>query len=306
MWLRRFTNYILQHRLQALVLTFMVTIIPVVGIVGILIAALVTLVKGVVEGAIFTLAASFPYFIGLYKGQTGLPGSQFMLWGAGVAVVCNILTWVFAVLLKKGMSWSKLLQVAALLGVLVISVIHLAYPNVADWWGEQLLSSLKQANTILNTTTTPTNMDAQIETINVSKSYASGALTGIILLNALIQLMVARWWQAFMFQPGTLRLELHQIRLSPLAGLLFVISIIFAYLGNSVVWDIMPIIYLLFAGAGLSVIHYAFGMMGPMAWFWLALLYTTVLLSMPMSLFLLALIALIDIWVNLRRRFKKI
>ena len=29
-------------------------------------------------------------------------------------------------------------QIAALVGVLVISVIHLAYPQVADWWGVQL------------------------------------------------------------------------------------------------------------------------------------------------------------------------
>ena len=55
------------------------------------------------------------------------------------------------------------------------------------------------------------------------------------------------------YNPGSLRKELHRIRLSQLAGLLFLISMVFSYLGNSVVLDIMPVLYMLFCAAGLSL-----------------------------------------------------
>jgi hypothetical protein len=44
--------------------------------------------------------------------------------------------------------------------------------------------------------------------------------------------------------------------LSTLAGILFLASLVLAYLGNKVVLDVMPIVYGLFAAAGLSLIHY--------------------------------------------------
>ena len=85
------------------------------------------------------------------------------------------------------------------------------------------------------------------------------------------------------------------------------LSLVFSYLGNSVVLDIMPIIYLLFAGAGLSVIHYFFGLMvSPTRWFWIAVLYVTLIIAMPTSIVFVAMVALFDIWLDLRRKLRKI
>ena len=66
MSLHRLTAYLLKHRWQALALTFVCTFIPVLGTLSILLAALVTLRKGVIEGAAFTLAAVLPYCISAY------------------------------------------------------------------------------------------------------------------------------------------------------------------------------------------------------------------------------------------------
>src|SRR5215208_4009916 len=110
MWLQRFTHYLLRNRFQALALTFAIAFIPVIGTISIFIAALMTLVKGIWEGALFTLMATLPYLIGFYFSdhQTSL----FLLsWTAiSVAVLSNILTWVFAVLIYRKTSWSVLLQ----------------------------------------------------------------------------------------------------------------------------------------------------------------------------------------------------
>jgi hypothetical protein len=309
MWLLKLTEYLFKHRAQAIALTFLVTFIPVIGIIGILIAALVTLRKGVAEGAIFTFAATLPYAISFYV--TGGHGAvvPLVVWAAvGVAVFSNLLTWVFAIMLLRGTTWSVILQLSALIGVLVISVIHLAYPDVASWWGVQLQAYYEQASSMTGFLKPPgDSLDMQLEAINVTKQYATGMMVAAVLFNALLQLIAARWWQSIVYMPGTLRKELHGIRLSQLAGGLFLLSLVFAYLGNGVVLDIMPVLYMLFGAAGLSLIHYLFGLMtSSTRWFWLCVLYVTIIFSLPMSMVFVAMFALLDIWLDVRKRVSKV
>lgn len=312
MRLQNWTNYWLNHRILALVFTFIVTFIPLVGVIGILFAALVTLKKGIVEGAIFTLAATLPYcFIRLM-----MPGSDalspMLIWVAiGVGAGSNVLTWMFTVMMRRKADWSTILQTAALFGVLVVSVTHLAFPEVANWWFEQLQSVNDQAQVVTATLKSKTEIEgaheAQLQVINSAKLIATGTVIGVTLLLGVWQLILACWWNAVAYAPGSLRKGLHQIKLSPLAGVLFLISLMFSYLGNSVVLDIMPILYLLFCGAGLSLLHYFFGMMKtPVVWFWLLLMYATLALAVPVSIVAVSTVALLDIWLDLRKRFKRV
>ena len=309
---KRFTHYLLEHRPQAVLLTFLFTFIPVAGVLGILYAALVTLRKGVAEGAVMTTAATLPYVVTFLLASHDSNALPIVLWTTvGVAVTSNLLTWIFAVMLYRQMAWSGILQVAALIGVLAISIIHLADPNIADWWSAQLTSYYTQAATVvsdvLQQNGAPVPSEAQLDTIKITKFYATGMSAAIVLLNAILQLMVARWWQSVLFMPGILRKELHNIRLSQLAGVLFILSLVFAYIGNSAVLDMMPVVYLLFTGAGLSVIHYFFALMvSPTRWFWIAVLYVTLIIAMPTSMIVIAMVALLDIWLDLRRKLRKI
>lgn len=335
MWLGRFTNYILQHRWQAIALTFISTLIstylgklmpnlPVLiglfgvllavflGVFGILIAALVTLVRGIVEGAIFALAATLPYFISVFiPANYGVATPAIMLWvGLGVAVLSNVLTWVFAVMLRRQTSFSVIIQIAALLGVLVISLIHLIYPGIVDWWGSQLQglqAFYTKAAAVKGPLKTAAPSDVQMEAINLAKQFATDVIIAAILCNALLQLIIARWWQSIVFKPGMLRRELHNIRLSQLAGILFFVSLVLSYLGNVVILDIMPILYMLFGIAGLSLVHYLFGLMrSPTVWFWLAVFYFTLIFAWPFSVVLVAMLGWLDIWLDVRKRFRKV
>jgi hypothetical protein len=308
---KRLTHYLLEHRLRAVLLTFGFTFIPVVGVLGILFAALVTLRKGIADGAVMTVAATLPYIFSFMMASHDPSTLPLVLWTAvGVAVASNVLTWVFAAMLYRQMTFSGIMQVAALVGVLIISVIHLAYPDVADWWSMQLTSYYTQAASAMSDVLAKgANLpsDAQLESIKVTKNYASGLIVSAVLLNAILQVVVARWWQAALFAPGTLRRELHNIRLSPLAGALSILSMVFFYLGNSVVWDMMPILAILFTCAGLSVFHYFLGLMqSPTRWFWIAMLYVTLIFAMPISMIFVAMVALLDIWLDLRRKLRKI
>lgn len=307
MWLIRFTNYLLKHRWQTAVFTFLSTFVPLVGIVGIMIAALVTLRKGVVEGMLLTLLATLPYFISIYA-----PSSPHvvLLWVTiSVVVLSNALTCVFAVMLRRKMSLAMVMQVAALAAVLVISVVHLMYPDVGDWWSKELQTYYSEATTMSGITKAAVPalpMKTQLEMIHIAKHYVTGLMAAAILLNAFLQLIMARWWESVVFNSGKLRQELYHLRLTPLAGTLFVASLLFSFLGNSVVLDIMPVLVVLFGASGLSLVHYFFGMTGGSGWIWLVVFYVSLIWAFPVSVIFVGVLALLDIWVDIRKRVKKV
>jgi len=306
-WLKRFTNYLLTHRIQALAITFASAFIPILGLLSILIAGLMTLMRGGREGAIFTAAATLPFFVGLFNPSFSYPLAYWA--SVGVAVLSNVLTWVFAVLLYRKTSWAVIIQVAALLGVLVISVIHLIFPDITTWWQTQLQFYYEHslaAGKLLNVPAVNSG-ENQLEVIQLTKQYASGLIAAAILFNAVLQLIIARWWQFRILKAHALYKELHYIQLSKLAGILFIFSLWLAYLRNSVVLDIMPILYLLFTAAGLSLIHFLFGLMkSSTRWFWLCILYLTLLFTIPMSMMLVSMLALFDSWFDIRKRVVKV
>src|SRR3990167_446669 len=309
MRLLRLTNYLLGHRAIAILLVFCITFVPMIGIIGILYAGLITLRKGIIEGGIFTLAATLPYVASFYlSGGHAEDAPLIILAAIGIAVLSNVLTWIFASMLKRQVSWSNLIQIAALMGVLFVSIAHLINPSIAAWWGAQLQLYYTKAAALTSIAANKAlvSPETQLETIAITKQYATGLMTMAILFNAILQLIVARWWQAAMFYPGLLRRELHTIRLSQLASGLFVLGLIFAYLGNSVALDIMPILYMLFGMAGLSLIHYLFGLLTqPTKWFWLWLMYIAFFISLPTSLLLVGIFALADAGFDIRHRVKK-
>lgn len=308
MFLKRLTHYLLKHRTQALLITFLITFLPIAGVLGIVIATLFTLVHGIIEGAFFAIAATLPYAISFFISGSKAATIPLVVWAAvGVAIVSNVLTYCFAILLRQGASWSTIIQVAALLGVLVVSVIHLIYPDVAVWWKRELAAYLEATKGLLIINKSSSSADLQLKAIDVTKDYATGLMSAAILFNAIMQLIIARWWQVFIFKPKTLANELHTIRLNHWTGIFFVASLICLYLGNSVVVDIMPIEYLLFAGAGLSLVHYCFALVrSATKWFWLILFYFIFLVSLPVSVIIVSMLALLDIFFDVRKRLKKI
>lgn len=305
---KQMTQNLLQHSYVAVLLTIGISFLPVVNTLGIVYAGLVTLYKGVLDGAVITIAATLPIvFILLQSSEPNV--SPNLLWVAiSLPVIMNLLTWVFASMLYRHMNWSSLLQVAALSAVLVISIIHLVFPDVAAWWGVQLTNAYQQASsTMPKVLQTKASADSQIEFIASAKNFADGMIAVVVLLCSLSQLAVSRWWQAAVFAPGLLRRELHHIRLSPLAGVLFTLSLIFLWVGNGVVSDIMPILFLLFMTAGLSVMHYLLGLMvSPSRWFFLVLMYVLIIYAFSASMGFLVMIALLDIWLDLRKKLRKI
>ncbi len=308
--LQRFTQYILEHPYRLLMLTTFGTFIPVLGSMSIIIAAFITLVKSEVEGLVLTLACTLALAVSLYLPIAGTAPSLAFWLTLGIAVGSNLVTYVLAVMLARNTSFNTLLQITALGGVLIVSVVHLAYPDVVIWWGQHLqayydkqLQSLQNVAAAIQPGVDAATIDAVQEFISMLKHYLTGVAIAAALFSAFLQLIAARWWQMTVLKSSKLRHELCNIRLSPLAGILFIISMGLAIVENSVILDATPIIYMLFTAAGLSLVHFFLGLIKTsMSWFWLIFVYVMLILFWQITPFLLAMAGLFDIWIDLRKR----
>lgn len=305
MFLSRMTDFILQSRVQAMAAAFLLAFIPLIGMISILIAALVTLRKGVVEGALVTFAATLPYLISYYASS--IPAEQVQMVGMmlGVIVLGNILTWVFAAVLRQFSNWSFTLELAALLGVLAVGIVHLVCPDVQGWWSTQLTAYFaKTAQKVgeLSSSDNALPAEMQQQVVAAMKQYATGVVVATLLLNSLLLVVVARWWQAAVFNPGGLRKELYNIRLSHITGITLALILILAYLGNEFALDVIPILCAVFFVAGLSLLHSAV-QSAKNGWLWLVLIYAGIVVLFPMSFFMVSMIALFDTGMDFRKRF---
>ncbi|HLB58303.1 MAG TPA: hypothetical protein VJL60_05765, partial [Gammaproteobacteria bacterium] len=109
MLLRRFTDFVLQSRLHAMGTAFVIAFVPLIGGIGAVIAALVTLRKGVFEGTVVMCATTVPYLLSVYHYPTTASIEfNIALISVGLIVASNILTWVLATISRRYDNWSFL------------------------------------------------------------------------------------------------------------------------------------------------------------------------------------------------------
>ncbi|MDR3491715.1 MAG: hypothetical protein P4M12_06680 [Gammaproteobacteria bacterium] len=304
MLLKRISDYVLRSRLDAMLAAFICAFIPLIGGLSIVIAAFVTLRKGIYEGTLVVIAATLPILIGYwaYPGseqEVGLSVTQVLF----LMLATNGLTWMFAVWLRQYSSWSLLLQGVALLGVITVGMVHYLSPDIQAFWDKQLTSYFTHVIQNTNTDAGPmTEMELR-NIIGYVKRYMTGVVFIFITFNALLQVFLARWWQAVVFNPGGLRKELCDIRMGHVIGVIFVLGLVYSYWNNDVIVDIMPILYLVFGLAGFSLLHAMIGTRKT-GWIWIALMYGA-LIIVPIIAVMIAMLALIDTWVDFRSRLTK-
>lgn len=268
-----------------------VTFIPFFGWVADAIVALVTLRKGTKEGALVLLWTILPSII---VGFFGYP----QLWLYDV-LATSVVTFGLAVVLRHYGSWAVVLQVGMVLGIIGVIAAHMLIPDIAQIWANDLnayLQSIKQ-QPALNF-----NIKAMQQSAAALLQMATGIQVAFLLLMNLISLVIARWAQSLLFNPGALAQELHNVRLGSIAGGIFTVVIVAAVLGWAPAIDSVPVVMFIFLLAGLSLVHYLLAA-AKKSNIWLAVFYLLFVLLFPYMTALLVLAALIDNWLNLREKF---
>lgn len=289
----KFGEYINQSWKHASLVALVFAIVPLLGWVSVVIMALITLRKGAQQGLIVLLVASIPSIVLLYLG-VNVPWVIIMLLG-------NILTWVLAIVLRNQVLWSSVLTTCIVSTVLVAFTLRLVFPNLDAVWYSILHVLYIQANKDASIFwQIPANID-----LNTYVRTMSRLITPVLILVQVVlsvtNLLIARWWQASLFNPGGFGKEISQIRLGyvVLGFALIVLAAIF--FGIKAGWDVLPTIIAAFFFVGIVVFHQIVKQKkSKVAWLWL--FYGLLVLLFPYSLLIVAGLGITDAFIDFRAR----
>lgn len=282
--LKSFAHYLLKKRSNAAWVALAFAIPAFLSTFSMVIVGLVTLRKGAKEGLYVVIWASLPFIAHAYVAKS----MAFFI----TALSSFVFFWLSAWLLKRYGSWSLVLQLAAIFGVIIVAGAHVVYSDVTQIW-QSYISEVIQHSPMLE--------DVELSPASLHKiaSVATGVELLFAMVAIMLKLVVARWWQATVFNPGGLRKELLQIRLNKLCLLLFVALMILAFVYKTLtpIDLLLPLLgaYIL---AGLSILHF---WLGGYKHALLALVGFYIAVAMvPAVLLVVVLLAVADSVVNLR------
>ncbi|MFO1423697.1 MAG: DUF2232 domain-containing protein [Candidatus Competibacteraceae bacterium] len=260
--------------------------------------ALVTLRRGVAEGA-WLMALAGLGAVALTRLTLGTPWPML-----GVLPVFWLPLWLLALILRATVSMSWTFQAAALLGLLGVAGFYLALGDPAVWWGgvlgqwEGVLAALTASNQPVDRTA----LDQLLALLREWAPYLPGQAVGTVLLLVLAGLLLGRWQQALLFNPGGFRPEFHELRLGrPLAA--FTLALFGAALlsGWSPLGNAALVLSLLYTVQGVALVH-ALAFRRRLAPAWLLLFYLLLLVP-PLSQGVMAL-GVADAWADFRNRVR--
>lgn len=288
--MKPFGEFIMRSRRNAGLLALAFALLPLLNWLSVIIMALVTLRRGAKEGLLILCCVLLPSVVWFFmtKNDTILLN----------IIVGAIVVWILAIVLHNTHRWSLVLLTGALVGALVIIALHSSINDINAWWTQKMTAYMQAAGQEMKI-----DMSAQEATIAHMSKIATGLQAGAIFLVDIVWLIVARYWQSLMYNPGKLQPELHNIRLPKWSTVLLVLVGGVAYISKlPMLIDMLPLLFVAYALAGLSVIHYVVAVRKA-NWFWLVLLYASLVFALPYMIAALVVVAICDSWFNLRRLY---
>jgi len=267
-------------------------VLPLVAVISSAVVALVTLRQGAREGL-------------LVAGIAGL-GSGVLAWlalgtpwpGLGFVAVLWAPLWALALVLRVTRNLALTAQGAALIGLLILLSLHLATEDPAAYWVgilEPLRASLVEGGVIAEAAS-----QALIEGLS---RWMTGAFAASLYVQFLLALLLGRWWQAVLYNPGGFGAEFRGLRLSPVLGYAALTLVGLRLWQPEATWgyELLVLILPLLLLQGLAVVHGVRHSVGAGVG-WLVALYVLLVVAMPYAEVLVSGLGLADLWLDVRGR----
>ncbi|MCW8905365.1 DUF2232 domain-containing protein [Sedimenticola sp.] len=296
--MRVLASFVMRGVPQAVMLTILLAalslLIPPASILSTSVVALVTLRKGTVPGALI---------LGL---ATAISGGIALLALGGVNLAIGFLilmwlpVWLLAVLLRSSRSLALAIVGAMVLGFVMLGgqFIQSADP-VADWKAllGPFVESLADAQLVEGS--------QQAALVALMASWMPGIVAAGFFLQLTVSLLLARWWQALLYNPGGFRAEFHQLRLPKVLSIALLLAVLPIWMrsGTEVTVAEYALILLVVAWfiQGLALAHGIVGKLGSSSG-WLIGIYLLLLFALPHTVIVLAMVGIADAWFDFRAR----
>jgi len=275
--MRALAEFVMKGRWQAVAVAGLGVGTLVFAWVGVAAAVLVLLRKGLSEGAYVVFWTLLPAIAVATIGAD--VGPLTMLLGASAT----------ALVLRSTQQWGNALSTAV--GVGLLSALMLT-----QFANAYLVSLLELVQPMLQSM-----QESAPGALPVITTGDVAALIGVsTVLWSTLAVMLGRWWQSLLYNPGGFRTEMWQLRLSPMVtiGLVAVMLLLSKIGGDYRFWALMCVMPIVFAG--LALVHGAFGKLG-LGRAWLIGFYVALFVLQPLWVALI-LAAIVDSWIDIRRR----
>lgn len=209
-------------------------------------------------------------------------------------------TGLIAYYLRQSVSLALSLQLLALLGLAIVAVLYLMFPSMGEFWRENFEQILKPAIEQSGTQIDPVQLDSLLTLFERS---IAGLLSVVMVSSILIGLLIGRWWQAALFNPGGLTREFNELRLGKVfasAAALFLLAN--AFIDNDWVLGSMILMVSMTLVQGTAIMH---GVIAKrqLSRGWMFGFYVLLFL-IPQVTIVLAVMGILDAWVDIRKQIR--
>ena len=290
--MRALAGYILSGRPQAIGITSLFGLLslvfpPAAYLLGGVPLALVTLRIGPVAGLQVMLGALVVITLGLLIA--GIPPVL------GLSLVLGI--WIpvifCAAYLRRSQSQAVMLLAAAAVAAGFVAMLHFMVGDVSEWWRGQLQPHIERLLADRQDVSAEQLMEGMMPFVN-------GMVASGLVLSLAITVMLARWLQAMLYNPGGFGEEFRALLLPRWLVLVTMVALAGAILMENVLaaWlkDLVFVAMTLFLFQGLALCHLQVKVRG-WATHWLGLMYVLLLL-LPQFILFVASMGFADAWLR--------
>jgi len=286
--MRAIAEFIMRGRVQATLVVVGSAALPLLFWLSAAAGSLVLLRRGLSDALGILVWAMLPAIGWWYFGE---PRTLLVLLG----------TLGLALLLRANLSWGRVLLCSVALGLVYGLILGAVFREPIEAMALELQKLMPQ---MLDGVHQQLSVDERARLDSLIAPVLTGLIAALLQIVSLLCLMLGRYWQALLYNPGGFGREFHALRLPiPLALLLFVGMLLGPNMGAQMAM-LTPLCSVPLMFAGIALLH-GLVAQGGLAKFWLIGMYVTLLLFMQLTYPLLMVLAIVDSLFDFRGRLAR-
>jgi hypothetical protein len=300
--MRALATYVLKGPWQAILVTVVFTLVsvvlPFVSTLSGAVVALVTLQIGPRQGILVTAGATV--VAAVLAQLLPLPAVAGVLIAAAMALTLWLPVWLLAGALRGTGSLKLTMEAAALLGVVVVLSVFVLTGDPAQAW----VHMIDRLHDAVAKSTQFASAARVYEELKHEAAYLTGSVTALMMMSLMVTVLIARAAQAMLYNPGGLRDEFNALRFDRVAAIMTLVLIAAAFATRAeVLANVAIVLFMMYMFYGLAVIHGALARSGASIG-WLIGLYVVMMFAMAQVVLVLAVLGLLDTWIDFRARVR--
>ncbi|HCA63436.1 hypothetical protein [Stutzerimonas stutzeri] len=283
--MRALAEFIMRGRMQAIFVVAGAAALPMLFWLSAAAGSLVLLRRGLNDALSVLVWAVIPALAWWYFGD---PRTLLVLLGSlGLAL-----------LLRSHASWVRVMVCSVGLGLLYVWALGAVF-------GEPIAALASELQKVLPDALSGAYQQLSVEERGRLESLLVPVLTGLLAallqIVTLLSLMLGRYWQAALYNPGGFGSEFRALRFPPILAMLLLVGMLLGPNLGAQLAVLTPLCSVPLVFAGLALMH-GLVAQGRLPRFWLVGLYVTLVLFMQLIYPLLAVLAIVDGLFDFRGR----